>query len=204
MDEIVSNLAHLMRYRDRVDSAGFVDLMGKILAGRPDIGWELGPDLRDPTLDRLSLSVPELLDGEQGAWTALPQRGTDWVIDAGIPPRDWDMFFQADVDGHLLGIEGGAWCWRALVENGRCALALGIPLDQLPLLDAGRLRELAGILLRGELGERNAGRILGDLDVRFLSAAETGWQPMTALRAAFAAWFPDCEHAAWLAASRRG
>jgi hypothetical protein len=204
MDEIVSNLAHLMRYRDRVDSAGFVDLMGKILAGRPDIGWERGPDLLDPTLDRLSLSVPELRDGGQDAWAALPQRGEGWVVDAGIPPRDWDMFFQADIDGHVLGIEGGAWCWRALVTNGSCTLALGIPPGQLPPLDAGRLRELAGILLRGELGERNAGRFIGGLDVGFLPAAETGWQPMAALRAAFAAWFPDCEHGAWLAASRRG
>lgn len=202
MDEILGNLAHLMRYRDRVDGAGFVDLMGKILAARPDIGWELGPDLLDPTRDRLSLSLPELRDGGQG-WPALPQAGDGWVIDAGMPPRDWDMFYHVDIDGHTVGIEGGAWCWRALVAAGSYALELGIPPGQLPLLEDDRLHELAGILLRGELGENNVGRFVDALTVRLLPAAEAGWQPMTALRAAFAAWFPNCDYAAWLAASRR-
>lgn len=203
MDEIVVNLAHLMRYRDRVDGAGFADLMGKILAVRQDIGWELGPDLLDPAIDRLSLSIPESPGGAHEAW-ALPQRGEGWVIDAGIPPRDWDMFFQIDIDGHAVAVEGGAWCWRAEVAHGRCALELGIPPGGLPPLDAGRLRELAGVLLRGELGEKNASRYISGLAPRFLPAGEPGWQPMTALRGAFAAWFPDCEHAAWLAASRQG
>lgn len=83
MDGILGDLAPLMRYRDRVGSAGFVEPMGKIRAARPGIGRELGPDLPDPTRDRLgraALTPLKILAPPYAAWVSLR-----WKV-TGMPP----------------------------------------------------------------------------------------------------------------------
>ncbi|MBQ5948655.1 hypothetical protein [Massilia sp. ST3] len=205
MQELLRNLAHLMNYRKQVPAEGFTDLMGKILAGLPGLGWELGPALSDADIDLLSLSVmhaPALLDDED--FTAgFPLRGEGWIVDLGVPPRDWDIYFKASFGGKALEIEGREWAWTMSGQEGPVRLSLAVPPAQGDGLDAAALQELAEIIVVGELGERNVLRHVAAIEVLGATPAGGVLEPMAHLRARFAERFPDCAYAAWLSASRR-
>lgn len=204
MQELVNNLSHAMNTRHQVPTEEFIDLMGKIVSGLPGIGWELGPGLDDPDTDLLSLSVmyaPGVLD-DAAFVAAFPLHGEGWMADLGIPPRDWEMYFRATLDGQRHEIEGSEWHWQmADGENGKASLVLAAPAS-FGSFDAEALREFAHIIAVGELGERNVLRHLASVDAVAMDQPDAAWQPMTSLRRGFVERFPTCAYAAWLRASR--
>lgn len=201
LEPIFDELAHLMRYRDRVDDTGFTELMGSILAELDAVGWERGPDLEHPATDRLSLSGPPELFDLALTQLSLPITGDGWIIDIGIPPRDWGMYFETMIEGERVGIEAGTWCWTMQVHGPAVHMRIGIPGDQLPNVDTAQLSDFADVLILGEIGERNQRTHVTQVQVERIDTPAT-WLPMSQFRRRFAEQFPQCEHAVWLKASR--
>lgn len=157
MDKLLSNLSHLMNHREQAGDEGFSELMAKILSRWPDVGWELGPDLVDPGIDRLSLSVDDI--PELRTNPSLPLQGNGWIIGLGIPPRDWEIYFEAKMNGKDLKIEGGEWFWAIVdvdpepdAEVDEQVMITIAPSSQFERLSDDELGELAGIIVTGELG----------------------------------------------------
>lgn len=203
MDELLENLSHLMNYREQAGEEGFVELMAAILAPWPGIAWERGPDLSDPRIERLSLSLsgPQCAGMVDALAARLPLTGPGWVIGLGIPPRDWEMFFVADFGGRTVQVEGSAWAWRMDDDGERVRLTIASPASFDMLADE-ELAELAGILASGELGESNLSAWVRVIDVSRTQPDSAQWFPMAKLRQHFAKRFPECDYAPWLAASR--
>lgn len=203
MEELLSNLSHLMNYRKQVPEEGFSELMGKILAQWPGAGWELGPDPAAPDIDRLSLSVSGVpaLQSDPSLAAQLPLRGDGWVIGLGIPPRDWEMYFEATLAGRELEVEGSQWQWNMADAGAQVVLTVAPP-ERFGTLDDESLRELAGVIVGGELGESNVAAHVQSIGVARRAGGAQQWLPMARLRSSFVDRFPDCEYAAWLAASR--
>lgn len=204
MDELLRNLAHLMKHRTQIDRTAFAELMGQILDSWPGVAWEFGPDPSAPHIDRLSLSVDEgaKVSSKRMIAAQLPLIGDGWTIALGIPPRDWEMYFEATLNGHELGIEGATWRWRMADAGSQIALILAAP-DQLNSLTDNDLGELAGIIVNGELGESNCLTHVKSIATRSMKQDAQQWHPMDQLRNTFVEKFPGCEYGAWLAASRQ-
>jgi hypothetical protein len=203
MDDLLSNLSHLMNHRKQVNEEAFSELMAKILSPWPEAAWELGPDLVDPDIDRLSLSVrdvPELRTNSSLA-AQLPSTGQGWIIDFGLPPRDWEIYFEATINGEDLEIEGSEWSWSMADAGGQVTLKI-VPADQFRKLGDQESNDLAGIIVTGELGESNVSKFVKSVDVSRTEQASEQWFPMESLRKKFVEKFPDCEYGAWLVSSR--
>jgi hypothetical protein len=211
MDKLLSNLSHLMKHREQAGEEGFSELMGQILSQSPDMGWELGPDLLAPDTYRLSLSSWDVLELCTNPLLAeqLPVKGDGWVIGLGMPPRDWEMYFEANMNGKDLAIEGSEWFWTiADVEPNPDAdvdkqvMITIAPSSQFATLTDEELEEFAGIIVTGELGELNVARFVRWIDVSTTKEGSDAWFPMDSLRKKFVEKFPDCEYGAWLVTSR--
>jgi hypothetical protein len=207
MDELLRNLSHLMNHREQAGDEGFSELMAKILSHWPDAGWELGPDLADPGIDRLSLSVDDM--PELRTILSLPLQGDGWVIGLGIPPRDWEIYFEAKMNGKDLHIEGSEWFWSIVdvdpqpdADVDEQVMITIAPSSQFEKLTDDELGELAGIIVTGELGEWNVSRFVRWIDVSPTRRDSEEWFPMESLRKKFVEKFPDCEYGGWLATSR--
>lgn len=207
MDELLSNLSHLMNHREQAGEEGFVELMGKILSHWPDVGWELGPDLLAPNIDRLSLSMngsindaPELRMNPVLA-ARLPVKGDGWIIGLGLPPRDWEMYFEATMNGQDLEIEGSEWFW-SMTDAGDQGMLTIAPSIQFRHLADEELSELAGIIVTAELGETNVSRFVTSIAVSRTRQGSEQWFSMDSLRKKFVEKFPDCGYGAWLSSSR--
>ncbi|MDE2422180.1 MAG: hypothetical protein KGO49_13490 [Gammaproteobacteria bacterium] len=120
MKELFKNLSHLMTHRKKVYTNGFVELMDRILSGIPNVGWELGHLPNDYGVDQLSLSVinnPLFIKQVEDS-ISFPIKGDDWVINLGIPPRDWELFFEINTeDGQIVEVEGSEWSWVMTDKN---------------------------------------------------------------------------------------
>jgi len=211
LDKLLNNLSHLMNHREKAGDAGFSELMAQILSQWPDVGWELGSDPVSPDIDRLSLSVddvPELRSNPTLA-AQLPLKGEGWIIGLGIPPRDWEMYFEAEMNGKDLKIEGSEWFWTIVdvdpepdAEVDQQMMITIAPSSQFEKLTDDELGELAGIIVTGELGESNVSRFVRWIDVSPTRQGSGEWFPMDSLRKRFVEKFPDCEYGDWLATSR--
>ncbi len=205
MEEIIQNLSHLMNYRKQVPTEGFVELINKILAGLPGLGWQLGSAPADPELDQLSLSVahaPQLLN--DAAFVAcFPIHGDGWVIDLGVPPREWEIYFKATLDGKVYEVEGQEWFWKMAEERNVIRLLFAAPPEKFASLGKEVLKEFGEVIATGELGELNVMRFLASVEVMLMDGPGEGWMPVETLRPKFVERFPSCEYAAWLAASRK-
>lgn len=203
MDELLGKLAHLMNHRHEAGDDGFSELMEKILSPWPDVGWELGPDLVDPDIERLSLFLSGVLepDAESSLAARLPLTEQGWIISLGIPPRDWDIYFEATMNGQDFDIEGREWFWSMADAGDQVTLTIAPP-DQFGNLTDEELRDLAGIILAGELGESNVRTLVRWFDVSPTRQGAGEWLPMESLRKKFVEKFPDCEYSGWLATSR--
>jgi hypothetical protein len=213
MDELLRNLSHLMHHREQAGLEGFPELMGQILGPWADMGWELGPDLVAPGIDRLSLSLWDVLELRIDPPLAvqLPVNGEGWTIGLGIPPRDWEIYFEATMNGQDLQIEGREWFWAIADVDPSPEVEAGVdnqvmitiaPSSQFETLTDDELEELAGIIVTGELGEANVARLVRWIDVSPVRQRSEEWFPVESLRKKFVEKFPDCEYGAWLAASR--
>jgi hypothetical protein len=203
MEELFKNLSHLMNYRKQIPAEGFTELINKILSGLPGIGWELGPDPIEPELDRLSLSVkhaPELLDNAAFA-AGFPLHGDGWIADLGVPPREWEMFFRAKLNGKTYEIEGREWFWQMLEEGEAVRLVFAAPSATFGDLGKAELNEFAEIIATGELGELNVLRLLASVETVLIDAPGEPWQAMDRLRKQFVKRFPSCAYSAWFMAS---
>lgn len=206
MDKLLSDLSHLMNQREQAGE-GFSKLMAQILSRWPDVGWELGPDLVAPDIDRLSLSVDDMPALRTNP--SLPLQGDGWIIGLGIPPRDWEIYFEAKMNGKDLEIEGSEWFWTMVdvdpepdAEVDEQVMITIAPSNQFEKLTDDELGELAGIIVTGELGESNVSRFVRWIDVSPARLASEEWFPMESLRKKFVEKFPDCEYGGWLATSR--
>ena len=204
MEEITKNLSHLMNYRKQVATEGFVELINKILAQLPGLGWQLGSDLADSELDRLSLSVahvPQLLN--DAAFVAcFPIHGDGWVIDLGVPPREWEIYFKATLDGKVYEVEGQEWFWKMAQEKNMVRLLFAAPPEKFACLDKEVLKEFGEVIATGELGELNVMRFFASVGAMLTEGPGEDWLPMETLRTRFVERFPSCEYAAWLSAPR--
>lgn len=209
MDKLLTNLSHLMNHREQAGAEGFAELMGKIVG--EDMGWELGPDLLSPATYRLSLSWWDVraLDMSPPLAEQLPLKGDGWIIAAGIPPRDWEMYFEATMNGKDLNIEGAEW-WYAMADvdpdpdasvDHQVMLTIA-PSSQFAGLTDEELEEFANIIVTGELGDVNVATFVRWIDVSSTRLASEEWFPMDSLRKKFAEKFPECEYSSWLATSR--
>lgn len=205
MDEIIENLSHLMNHRKQVPTEGFVELINKILADLPGLGWQLGPAPDNPEFDRLSLSVahaPRFLD--DAAFTArFPIHGDGWVIDLGVPPREWDVYFRANLDGKMREVEGREWFWKMVQDEKVVRLLFAAPLGKFADLNREVLKEFGEVMATGELGELNVMRFFASVEVTLMEKGGEEWMPVETLRATFAERFPSCEYAARLSAPRK-
>jgi hypothetical protein len=206
MDKLLSDLSHLMNHREQAGD-GFSELMAQILSRWPDAGWELGPDLVAPDIDRLSLSVDDMPALRTNP--SLPLQGNGWMIGLGIPPRDWEIYFEAKMNGKDLKIEGSEWFWTMVdvdaepdAEVDAQVMITIAPSNQFEKLTDDELAELAGIIVTGELGESNVSRFVRWIDVSSARLASEEWLPMESLRKKFVEKFPDCAYGDWLATSR--
>jgi hypothetical protein len=207
LEKLLNNLSHLMNHREQAGDEGFSELMAKILSRWPEVGWELGPDLIDPGIDRLSLSVDDM--PELRTNPSLPLQGEGWMISLGIPPRDWEIYFEAKMNGKDLNIEGSEWFWTIVdvdpepeAEVDKQVMITIAPSSQFGNLTDDELAELAGIIVTGELGESNVSRLVRWIDVSSTRQGSAEWSPMESLRKKFVEKFPDCEYGGWLATSR--
>lgn len=211
MDKLLSDLSHLMNHREQAGAEGFSELMGEILGQSYDMGWELGPDLLAPDSYRLSLSLWDVRELRTDPPLAghLPVKGEGWTIGLGIPPRDWEMYFAAKMNGKDLEIEGSEWFWAIAdvdpdpeADVDKQVVITIAPSGQFATLNDEELEEFAGIIVTGELGESNVAKFVRWIDVSPTRQGADAWFPMDSLRKTFVEKFPDCEYGAWLATSR--
>jgi hypothetical protein len=177
------------------------------------MGWELGPDLVNPDVYRLSLSLWDVLQLRTDPPLAeqLPVKGDGWLIDLGIPPRDWEMYFEAKMNGKDLAIEGREWFWSIAdvdvdvdpeADVDAQVMITIAPSSPFETLTDEEPEEFAGMIVTGELGEANVARLVRWIDVSATRQGPEEWFPMERLRKKFMEKFPDCEYGAWLVASR--
>jgi hypothetical protein len=136
-------------------------------------------------------------------------KGHGWIIGLGIPPRDWEIYFEAKMNGKDLKIEGCEWFWAITdvdpepeAEVDEQVMITIAPSSEFEHLTDDELYELAGIIVTGELGESNVARFVRWIDVSSTRQGTQEWFPMVSLRKKFVEQFSDCEYASWLAASR--
>lgn len=179
MNELLKNLSHLMNHREQAGTEGFSELMGQILGQWSDIGWELGPDPVAPDIFRLSLSLWDVREMHMDPPLAdqLPVKGEGWIIDAGIPPRDWEIYFEASMNGKDLNIEGSEWFWAMAdvdpdpdADANEQVMITIAPSSQFETLTDDELEEIAGIIVTGELGEANVAKRVNGLTSHRLNA----------------------------------
>lgn len=208
MKQLADKLAQVMDQLDDVDQDAFMALMADALEPYPELGWELGPDPEDGDLMRLSLVVrdaPAFRD-EAAETDAFPVDGEGWRIDLGVPPRDADIYLEAQVgegeDAAVLEIEGEQLGWQMRGGDGVVDLVVGIPAGPLRQLGAEEREELADIFVMGELGEINLMDYVNSISVEDMEALSEQWPSLTTLRRAFVARYPDCAYAEWMRTSR--
>lgn len=205
MQEIVANLRHLMHHSDQISEEGFRELINKIVAPLGSIGWEFGPDPEDSK--RMILSFACKANRDELALRArqlrLPIKEKKWSIVAGIPPRDWEKYFEIVRDsGRRVKVEAGTWYWHSSSKALPKVLNLAIP-EGLRLND-DLLREAVFIFLTGELGEGNFAKFvqLGEVS-RFSGRPPSTFQSINTLRKQFVQWAPNAEYGRFLRARSR-
>jgi hypothetical protein len=200
MKNLIRNISHLMNHRKKLDDDGFADLIQKILSEYPSVGWELGPSMSDSKIDLLSLSVkdaPDFLSEFKSSSLAF-ESGVDWQVDIGIPPRDWELFFEATFEGTSINVEGGNWVWSTAQDISFDELVvapadlISQPISETDLLDIGK------ILLVGELGEVNFMQHVKNFIVLRQPTKEIRWCAMSKLRPEFVNRHPECRYSQWL------
>lgn len=204
VENLLRDLEHLLNHRNQVPEEGFVALMGKILAPLPSVGWEYGPDVLDPAIDRLSLSFRHAPAdvAAHPAFAKLPRSGDGWIIDKGIPPRDWEIAFQAVINGKVRDVEGSTWCWSMGNAGSAVELVIGVPRGQFRDASPETLSEMAEVIAMGELGELNLSKFVKSIDVVHMEYLTVHWPTMLSLRKTFVEKFPSSHYADWLVHSR--
>ena len=192
INELVLNLSHLMRHRMNLDDEAFAALMEKILLPFPEIQWERGPAFDDDAVDQLSISTGELYDDHQFS-NFFPIREDDWRIDVGIPPKHWDMYFEMNLSGELIAIEGRRWYWRADFHSTESTLIhVAIPHEEASALTEGGYRDAVEILIIGEIGEVNLRKYLQVISIKRLPKIDKDrWSPLPTLKKWFANRYPS-------------
>lgn len=204
MKELADKLAQVMGQLDSVDQDAFMDLMAEALDAYPELGWELGPDLDDNDVIRLSLVVsdaPAFRDQAEQAGV-FPVEGDNWRIALGVPPRDTDIYLEADVHGEVLAIDGEQLGWQLRTVDGQVDLVVGLPPGPLRQLSVAEREELADVFVAGELGEINQMDYVNSISVEEIEGLSEAWPSLATLRGAFAARFPEAAYAEWLRSSR--
>jgi hypothetical protein len=201
-------LARLRAFMGRAASVAVEDIateINAIIKPLKDIGWEYGPHPDEPEHDVFSFSC-----GADGAQLqtlkrrlGLPIRGKNWTIGVGIPPRDWERYFEIIRDnGRHAKVEANCWSWRPGATAKRMTIDLAIPASL--RLNEALLNEAIGIFLTGELGELNRATLVerGSV-VRFRARPPAGYLPISSLRASFVERFPKAEFAGFLGRTLR-
>jgi hypothetical protein len=204
MKVLLEKLVFAMDQLDHIGQEEFVTLVGEALAQVPELGWELGPDLAEQDVVRLSLAVRNAPEFRERAVAsgALPIRGAGWVIGLGVPPRDSDIYLEAQAGDGVLAIEGELLGWQLRGSDDMVDLVVGIPAGPLRQLAQAEMEELAEIFVMGELGELNLMDHVNSISVEQIVAVSPDWPSLTTLRAGFVDKFPSCAYADWLRTSR--
>ncbi len=198
MSELRDNLVHLMTHLARLPEEGVIELMGKILANHSGAGWEMGPHFLNPDITVLAVTG----HGDQTVQARLREdigddvEGEAWRIVVGIPPRDWERYFELeDANGAVHPVEGDNWLWRSDDACTKVGLYSPAPIGENVFQDAAR------ILLIGEIGEQNLERFIRSISA--CSAHADGLSPLASFRGEFAAKYPHALYASQLAQSDR-
>lgn len=191
------DLIHLMENRERLSHEAFAELLNEIVPLDGN-GWEMGPDPEDT--QRTILSVSAL--GDQAKVRRIEQEFnlpivTDhWSIIRGIPPMEWEQYFEyTDYKGKQYRIEGSIW--RHAIIHGRNGADIILDPD---LSFLGDLPEQLGIIICiGEIGERNIESFVSSINYDCLPVSESN--PISRLRADFVKLFPNCYYNKFLRAA---
>ena len=183
------DLVHLMENRERLSLADFRSLLDEI-ADLQDSGWEMGPDPNDPSTTVLAFSIfaHETVLARITNQFALPISGNGWRVRAGIPPRDWERYFEYPThSGTRYRVEGADWRYRVRAEGGMAKIILYPPRDNSDSFD-----ELAHVLCVGELGEDNLADFVSGIECDPLDPS--AGRPFCGLRGEFASLFKGCHY----------
>jgi hypothetical protein len=200
MEDLVKNLSHLMKHRKMLHAEAFQEIIEKILVDHSALGWELGQSLADPTMDVLYLSVknaPQYL-AEHQAGSFIFEDASDWKIEVGVAPKDWEMFAELNFGDFLFNLDGHEWSWANAVQSNFNELLL---FSKQPFSSPAS-REVSGeiseFLLIGELGELNFVEKIRKLTILHERIHNVTWRHMSTLRSEFVNSYPECHYAEWL------
>lgn len=157
--------------------------------GVSDAAWEFGPDPRDD--DRMLFSISLRNDPE---WTAhvsevlgIPFQQGDIGATVGIPPRQWDRYFECvDRNNIVQEIDGESWSFSMSPSDDQNMVRLRIFADLPETVD---WFETVSVMLTGELGESNVSAGIAHVDRAF---EPDGLSAFAHLRSAFVHYFPKC------------
>lgn len=199
MNEIKVNLSHLMDNRDRLSEEDFSQLFSEIMSSYPYIGWELGCTPTEPFSDVLSLTVVSDEKEFKHLYDilALPINGDDWDIVAGIPPRNWDLYFQLMNEGEYIDVEASKWYWDANWKEDSVSLVIYVPEGELHKKNI--LKDAVDIAIVGELGELNIAKYVDDICIEHLTNnILKNKYKMDKLKGVFAQNYNNCHYAKFL------
>ena len=170
-------------------------LVNEIL-GHDYFAWEFGPDPMDDDISVLSISL-ERSAGEVTQLASdlgLPIQGNGWRVQVGMPPRDWDRYFEYEGrSGISYRIEGSHWLYELIPEDNDKVRVELFPDIAIEPKDGD---EISRILLIGEIGERNLAEKICNVSIG--NSRKPGTKAIENLRSEFAELYPDCAYREFL------
>ncbi len=196
MHALKTDLIHFMNKFKTLTPDNAMALMSHILADTPIETWEIGPHPLNHDIDVLALSSDGISTVEDFIYKTVEPDvdGAGWEIVHGIPPRDWELFFEySGANGQIFEVEGADWSWQAHWNEDGLDLTLVPDQDYPPDV----FDDIARILMVGELGEKNCDKYV-ILRGRHGPSSADGFDPLPTFRSVFAQTFEDCAYREFL------
>lgn len=179
---------NLLSHWESYETDDFCAMVNDLL-GAPDAAWEYGPDPTNP--DRMLFSLSIRNDAEWAAHVCnaleIPFQQEDVGAVLGIPPRQWERYFEyTDRTNTVQDIDGESWLFELSPADERDMIRLGIFAD---LPEAVDWFDVVSIMLIGELGETNVSARIAQI---YQLSEPQNLSPLSNLKSAFARHFPNC------------
>lgn len=157
LDAFVRDFFHIIKFLHVIDRSKLQNAMQDIFASVPDIGYEIGVFPGGENLSYIALSIPVENEWreEVGRRILAAETSPGWRVELGIPPRDWEMYFEIydDESQEWVSIDGRQWCYKFVRSGSTNTLELCNATGE--AYGQRIFDDIAKILLVGEIGERN-------------------------------------------------
>lgn len=138
----------------------------KIQEAVGEVAWEIGP-LGDGSKCFLAVSPtsddPMVNEAARLLIREAPSL-PGWDFRSSKPPREWELYFELNVDGEMKPVEGDRWEVLVLSSHGRWKV-LFKPDESCAALPADSLQLAAFTIIDGEIGGEDRARLISDVVV---------------------------------------